>query len=383
MTTSEKPRPALLEFSKDKTKNDMIMRIVSPITPHFVSLDMRDTLKISEVIRLQQNELIALGNYEKRTSPSNQTPSQTPMLGNWSDTADFKTASSSAVGENDVLSEQKRDAQETSVNSTNSNDTSNGNYTTDNNLTDNNKPAIEIDCDSENESVNDSGNDANGNSSDSSDSSPLEGGELERISSALQSKKLKRNNAPGPLRISPKAFNASMAPAINLAPMRPLYGPHALRRAPVRYVYPSMGYLPPTAVHYMPTPVRRNGLMPERVAKPRLPRGLASRRRKPVLDVFEGQVAKLAPMPSQPPSAQLEKFDVSHSDNEAATQEEMEEMEMKRKRANSALKGSILFNDESAFNFTLFQGNESSAKKKFLEVCETTWDKYMASSTGA
>ncbi|OBA24297.1 hypothetical protein METBIDRAFT_10448 [Metschnikowia bicuspidata var. bicuspidata NRRL YB-4993] len=301
------------------------------------------------------------------------------MSSNWSDVPSAKTASSStADGEADLKSNAiSKQTTEITPNET----PKNGNYTTDTSLGTEHQQVIEIDCDelSDTESV-----DCEHENGALYESSPLEGSELERIASSLTRKTLKRNNAPGPLRISPKVHAGSTAPAINSAPMRSLYGPQALRRVPVRYLYPAMGHFPQTAVHYMPTPIRRTtGAGSERVAKPRLPRAMSARRRKPVLDVFEGQVAKLAPMPAQPPSAQIEHFDVGHSDEEKATQDEMDEMEIKRRRTTSALRGTISFNEESAFKFTIFQGNESNAKKKFLEVCETTWDKYMANSTGS
>ncbi|GEQ72318.1 hypothetical protein JCM33374_g6005 [Metschnikowia sp. JCM 33374] len=355
----------------------MIMRIVSPITPQFVNPDMRDTLKISEVIRLQQNELIAAGKYDKKP-PS-------PASSNWSDGPSIKTATNSAI---DGDSEHRPNAASQSPTRTENGsqngsgndpapqgDEVNGTNSPGNTLKENPDVGqiVEIDCDSD--SI----------VSEGQNSSPVDDVEFSRMSGAFTRKTLKRNNAPGPLRMSPKSQAATMGPTINSAPMRSIYGPpYAMRRAPVRYIYPTMAHMPQTAVHYVPTPIRRNvALPPDRISKPRSPRALSARRRKPVLDVFEGQVAKLAPMPSQPPSAQKEEFEISHSDDEKATQEEMEEMELKRKRAMSALKGSISFNDESAFNFTIFQGNEHNAKKKFLEICETTWDKYMGEPIGS
>lgn len=364
MSVGKKPRPSLLVLSNDKAKSDMIMKIVSPITPQFVNLDMRDTLKISEVIRLQQNELIASGKYEQNRSPR-RSMGHTPVSTNWLDASPLRVGglgekSVTKPGENVVSvlagGESSEDAAKLSTANTS---------------------PIEIDAE-----FGDEGLDL-GHESAGSEGSLIDDSELMRLSSALSRKTLKRNNAPGPLRISPKAYAANMAPMINSAPMRSMYGVHPLRRAPVRYFYPAMGHVPQTAMHYMPTPIRRTmAVGPDRISKPRLPRAVSARRRKPVLDVFEGQVAKLAPMPSQPPSAQLEHFDVSHSDEEKATQEEMEEMEIKRKGVDTSLKGSISFNDESAFKFTIFQGNESNAKKKFMEICETTWDKYMDNSTG-
>ncbi|KAF5211784.1 hypothetical protein EJF18_20804 [Clavispora lusitaniae] len=190
-------------------------------------------------------------------------------------------------------------------------------------------------------------------SSDSNDTSVAHtsnsNGEFARTSS-LARKRLRRDKAPRPLRLVPGA----PSPIVKSAPMRSFYG--------FRRVVPM---IPPySAVHLVPPltgPVRR-------VAKTAAPR------RSTVQDVFRGAVTMAAPIQAQPLSAQREHFD----DRTEPSPEEMAEMDRKRtdsRESDVAVRGTIAFNDDGAFNFKIY--NDADAKRVFMEVCEKTWDKYV------
>ena len=174
-------------------------------------------------------------------------------------------------------------------------------------------------------------------------------GEFARTSS-LARKRLRRDKAPRPLRLVPGA----PPPIVKSAPMRSFYG--------FRRVVPM---IPPySAVHLVPPltgPVRR-------VAKTAAPR------RSTVQDVFRGAVTMAAPIQAQPLLAQREHFD----DRTEPLPEEMAEMDRKRtdsRESDVAVRGTIAFNDDGAFNFKIY--NDADAKRVFMEVCEKTWDKYV------
>lgn len=174
-------------------------------------------------------------------------------------------------------------------------------------------------------------------------------GEFARTSS-LARKRLRRDKAPRPLRLVPGA----PSPIVKSAPMRSFYG--------FRRVVPM---IPPySAVHLVPPltgPVRR-------VAKTAAPR------RSTVQDVFRGAVTMAAPIQAQPLLAQREHFD----DRTEPLPEEMAEMDRKRtdsRESDVAVRGTIAFNDDGAFNFKIY--NDADAKRVFMEVCEKTWDKYV------
>lgn len=323
---TNKRRPPQLMVSHDKANSDAILRIVSPIAPLMMTGEMRNTLRLSQMVRAQQNNLIAAGQYKE------------PASG----------ASSAA---NDSSEDDASDAK----------DAMDG---------DAKAPEAHGIDDSADTTAPERSDDADDRASGGSlAESPELSAEFVRLTNTLALKKLKRKHAPGPLLISP-ASQARVAPSISSAPMRTVYGYYPQKRVPVRYVYPmysAVPYVQPVVL----TPLRRN--IPTSARE----RGRVHARRRPVLDVFPGDVTKAAPMPSQPPSAHVEYFDDRDDDNLVATEEEMREMERKRE-ASDALLGSITFNDESAFNFKIFRSKEGDAKRKFMKICETTWDEFMA-----
>lgn len=370
MSPTEKHRPPPLSVCNDKEKSDMILRIVSPIAPQFVSHDLRHTLRLSESIRNQQNNLIASGHYEKSLASSDSNSSASLMLNGSSGGLDSNTTPSHTATEGSSV---EREAEPRSSLSWA------GKSDTDHDLAKKpDVPIIEVDS----EEVKD--HQMQGASPNSGGTYYSDSSEFNRIANAMSRKKLKRDNPPGDLKLLPSRLNnVRQTPLIRSAPLRPstTAAPYGMQRwVPVRYVYPPLPPMPHSAMQYVHTPSRRSmpGHQERRASRVRLPPRNSLVRRKPVLDVFQGDAVKFAPLPSQPPSAQLETFDEKHDDNEEATEEEIQEMETKRKMANPVLKGSICFNDTSAFNFKIFKGNELLAKEKFLKICETTWNEYVA-----
>lgn len=338
---TKKHRPPLLVVSNDKAKSDLILRIVSPITPLMMTGEMRNTLRLSEMVRLQQNNLIASGHYEKKDSASVKS-SASEERDNDADEEDVED-DSAEIGNPDSIREAE--AGEAEAGAT--------------------KDAVP------NEGAEEAAKEAVANPEaekeqrDSLGESPV-GEEFERMTGAMLRKKLKRDNAPGPLHFSPGA--RPTAPAINSAPMRSYYSGYPQKRMPVRYVYHPVPY----SAMLVQTPLRRSMPM---LAIP-APRKGPVRRRKPVLDVFHGDISRTAPMSSQPPSAHVERFDDLDEDHLVATEEEMKEMEQKREASSNLMHGTITFNDLAAFNFKIYKGKLPDAKEKFMKICETTWDEY-------
>lgn len=426
----ENHRPPLLQPT-DSYNSLAIAQIVSPIVPLKMSEDMRQTLRISEAIRQQQSQLIALSNSEKRESPlplrssdlattgesdaSHETPDMSPTLAVRKKSLNLIESVKTEIKETDKSENTKET--EKSEKSEKSHDTT-GNSTVNTIL---NGPAEDVEmADSEPSAASVHG---------SAQNSPT----FDRLALLFGRKKLKRDRAPGPLQIPNHA--RGVAPAINSAPIRTYYtgfpanaytiptgypgrGPHPVRMAAgphgnmanmgnmgnmggvasvasvasVAPVAPLSGasmmprrvmrpFVQPVAypnVHVVQTPLRRNIpiVYERRVAKAR-----GKERRKPVLDVFSNDLTREAPMNSQPPSAQREYFELPEEDRSNATEEEMKEMESKRQDLATIL-GTIQFNEEAAFNFKIFPGRETDAKEKFMKVCETTWDQYVLQSEG-
>lgn len=373
-----------------------IAQIVSPIVPLKMSEEMRNTLRISESIRQQQTHLIAASNLENKES---LLPAKSA--------SDLATNAESDTS-SDHQQEPHGDRQGESSNETpeTSPIVDRGNTPT---------PATSEDATGPKES----------NSSETSEQAPArlcspaseqELASFDRLALSFGRKKLKRDRAPGPLQIP--NHGRGISPAINSAPIRTYYtgftttngyniptgypgrgghaghglvGPIGAGGAVARLQgpIPAAGplgqprrvqmrpFLQPVSypnVHVVQTPLRRTIpiVYERRVAKPR-----GKERRKPVLDVFLNDVTKEAPMHSQPPSAQREYFEGHEDDRSNATEEEMREMESKR-QAHSAVQGTISFNNESAFNFKIFAGRDQDAKEKFMKMCETTWEQYVA-----
>lgn len=119
-------------------------------------------------------------------------------------------------------------------------------------------------------------------------------------------------------------------------------------------------------------------------------------KKKPVMDVFVNDLVKVAPMISQPPSAQL-----CYLAETPLTPEEPEERKepmaqvvtvpptnfpprpqptlpgIEQKHSNS-LKGKFILNDSDVFNFMIYNSSSENSKKNFLAICETVWDKFHA-----
>lgn len=384
----EKHRPPQLA-STSSYNSLAIARMVSPIVPLMMSEDMRNTYRISQYIRQQQTDLITATILDTKVTDSpaklaaeasecgntsSETSKQASGVGS-STSADSSGSTTSANGESVVSVEAAGSASHINVLPARYNPETRSNAS----------PHPE---------------------SDSANSDPELGGEYDRITSSISRKKLRRDKAPGPLQIPGHANR--FPPAINSAPIRTYHpgipghntyniptgypgrtvhaghggyggaggasgaaGYYQPRRVPMRHYLQPMPY---SAVQEVQTPLRRSNpvVYERRLVRPRM-----KERRKPVQDVFLGDVTKEAPMNSQPPSAQREHFDNHEDDRTDATDEEMREMESKR-QAYSRVQGTISFNDESAFNFKIFRGREHDAKAKFIRICETTWDQYMA-----
>ncbi|SGZ58270.1 CIC11C00000001604 [Sungouiella intermedia] len=424
--TREKHRPPRLQ-STASYRSLAIARIVSPIAPQMMSEEMRNTFRISQSIRQQQTNLIATtqdkGNSDATGGIDHDTDDRLEDADDASSNGSASRAPDSEPVTADAVSHDGEATSGTgSVGSANSAVSSTSQSTapsagSDTAATFNYSPQKGLSPS------------ASTRSTGVPDISILdtESGEFDRITSALSKKKLKRDRAPGPLRIPGHA--RGITPVINSAPIRTYYSavsgyngyaipsgyPGRTHAGHVGYVAGSTGPVGPnmgpvgavgtvayagtpvsmtTPGHYQPRrmPVRlflQPVPIPVQVVQTPMRRSIPAayerktvkargkERRKPVQDVFLGDVKREAPMTSQPPSAQQEYFEDHDDDRTDATEEEMREMESKR-RANSIVGGSIVFNDESAFNFKIFGERDEDAKTKFMKVCETTWDQYMA-----
>lgn len=438
-TLTAKRRPPLLELSNQATA-DLLVRIVSPIVPLQVPDELRDTLRLSNSIREQQNTLIAqksalprapdtqnaapdavpapdvvpapdlaksTNSNEDSEQPTKETTGSDTRASSHAPAPDSVTISAVESGPHDVsgpnsVSESTRSPHlaphSHSASRSVSPDkgraspqripkvpsplrgpaVSHSNFNTPiPPATFATKPAglgapfaaktlltcptfaatIPLSSDTAMANLHSNGNlDSNASLDSSLDSNDTlvahtsnSNGEFARTSS-LARKRLRRDKAPRPLRLVPGA----PPPIVKSAPMRSFYG--------FRRVVPM---IPPySAVHLVPPltgPVRR-------VAKTAAPR------RSTVQDVFRGAVTMAAPIQAQPLLAQREHFD----DRTEPLPEEMAEMDRKRtdsRESDVAVRGTIAFNDDGAFNFKIY--NDADAKRVFMEVCEKTWDKYV------
>lgn len=186
---------------------------------------------------------------------------------------------------------------------------------------------------------------------------------------------LKRQKVPAPLNLSKPKF-APAGPATGYALQ---YHPHSFGPAtavdgallaPMRSQFPKFRARP---IYHRPgarvpvTPVPYCRMVP--AARPNVPQirvrsaGGAPptpHPKPPVQDVFRGAVAQAAPLPLQPPLAQIERFGLAE------------------KPDDSPVHGSISFNDSQTFTFKMLRPNllQEEKKRKFLQICETVWDRW-------
>lgn len=428
MPLTQKHRPPHLDTAASHTL--AIARIVSPVASLLMSEDMRNTFRISQSIRQQQTDLIAAA--QERVASERNKGDENGKEGDEKERDDDGKEHDDKYEIDDNLDEEGGNA---SVHSDSGNGASNANSGSADSATFASSAASgasgvshsatsatsQSSPGSRSSAPTNESSSKSDNSASPSGASPGQGPgprmldrenfEFDRMSAALSLKKLKRDRAPAPLRIPGHAGGVS--PAINSAPMRTYYsgipsytgysvpigflgrnhGGHGPignfgvasslnlasagyfqpRRMPVRqFVQPG-----PYPMLVVQTPLRRN-IPSAYERKPIRPRG--KDRRKPVQDVFLGDVKREAPMTSQPPSAQQEYFDNHEDDRTDATDEEMREMESKR-LANALVEGTISFDEQSAFNFKIFGERDHDAKSKFMKMCETTWDQYMTRQT--
>lgn len=371
----EKHRPPQLA----PTPNSLAAaRIVSPIVPLLMSEEMQKTLRDSQSIRQQQTQLIADANTGSRPGVAGG-----PKLLPDSESGQELAPQS---GHNSNASSVENSAQTSSQNSPLQKSSGT-------------PPTLGA---SSGRSVHEQpettvlgAHQPSGSLSSDTDQDP----EYDRISSSTIRKKLKRDRAPGPLQLP--GYAPGLTPTITSAPIRTIYSGHTWpsytgkvgpggpsgpghvvpayflpRRIPMRAWVPLVPY---SAVQMGSHTPGRRVAVPVQTFPERRPSKGRRDRRKPVQDVFVGAVTKEAPMNSQPPSAQRERFDNQDDDRSEATEEEMREMERKR-QAHSMVQGTISFNNESAFNFKLFRLADDDAKEKFLKMCEATWNQYTGQS---
>lgn len=348
-----KPQTVLVP-SNESSK--LVSRIVSPLAAQFANLDIRQTLAASDVIRLQQHDLITSSNKDKKPPSSTSTGS---LDYPFNSPASSSNTDPSPLGSSVAKKSKAQPATAATAVSPIREQTSNLSTVS-------SKPPLEIVTDTtpkettivDDESVTLSNEE-----------------EIQRMAEVFSLKRLKRNFAPKPLRISSRHLQQRLSPVINSAPMRPVFAQYPVSRMPVRYVYPAVPSMPvmPHPYQYTYTPVKRTRqATTDRSVRQKLPRNSQAFRKKPVLDVFQNEATRVAPMPSQPPSAHREHFeDISRSP---------ERHSRLSSDASATLQGNISFNDESTFNFKIFKANDEAAKQKFIKICETTWDTYFSNS---
>ncbi|WPK23039.1 hypothetical protein PUMCH_000263 [Australozyma saopauloensis] len=108
--------------------------------------------------------------------------------------------------------------------------------------------------------------------------------------------------------------------------------------------------------------------------------------KQPVSDVFIDEQIKAAPMVSQPPSAQLDyvtEVPAPHKEPDEAVNDPEESQDDEAQDPNTMLQGSIMFKDSDVFNFMIFNGSEDNAKKNFMNICETVWDRLQELMNGS
>lgn len=314
-----KRRPPELHLG-NSAPADILVRIVSPIVPLHMSSEMRNTLRLSHNIRAEQTSLIAQNSALPSDGEIRSLPRKQSPLQEQSPLQQSLAPGEqpTKVLEFEPHNEPHNAAKDKFSPSGHSLENEHSSL----------EPAQEV------------GSAPHSPAGSSSDSDFVRASEL-------ASKRLRRAKAPRPLRLLPGAS----APVIKSAPMRSLYGFRRVR--PVRPVYP-----PYSAVHWM---LPRAGPVRRVVKTP----AAAAPRRNVVQDVFHGAVTMAAPMNAQPLLAQRDRFDLEPE---------------RAERPDAPVRGTITLNDEAAFNFKIYNGED--AKRVFLEVCEKTWDEHMAVKAG-
>lgn len=120
-------------------------------------------------------------------------------------------------------------------------------------------------------------------------------------------------------------------------------------------------------------------------------------KKQPVLDVFINDAVRVAPMISQPPSAQLcylteapepPRTQPSGPSSQTAPQPPNTLQPGSSKLLPNApplpqpskpcdvLHGSLYFKDTDAFNFLIYRESAKDSKKNFMKICEMAWDTY-------
>ncbi|CCE79217.1 Piso0_001268 [Millerozyma farinosa CBS 7064] len=283
--------------------------------------------------------------------------------------------------------------------------------------------------------------------------------EMDKLATPLSLKRLKRNNVPHPLRMTGDAAALPIQSAPIRKPSAPFtpnvarkrYEPYQIhvqhrggapRNYPPsrRYMYMAPSFTPGAAPHphykfshvipytssnaYFPPGVR-SGFATHHAASAHPPSATfgqmpSAQRQSPkystVTDVYHGDYVAVAPLASQPLTAQREFFDSPKSgapgddhssprknestspnnkdDNDVESNAiDIEEEAYGSDRTQEVkVFGSINLNGDSEFNFKIFHPSSSSTdsspngdrvlsreKEKFLKICETSWDEYVNS----
>lgn len=195
--------------------------------------------------------------------------------------------------------------------------------------------------------------------------------------------------------------------------MRP--APGAPIHLPYMYqVAPTTPYPPPRRVRMVPYGPNYPRSRPGAGAPP--PPGATTKTPKAknlsVTDVYHGDFTKAAPLQSQPLSAQKEHFERGRDDDRMpVSDDEIREMQEKYRDSGAAepeaaaideyderqngstgksdIFGSLNLMNESVFNFRIFSAVEDDReddrrlrdKDRFLKICETSWDEFVAGRT--
>lgn len=120
-------------------------------------------------------------------------------------------------------------------------------------------------------------------------------------------------------------------------------------------------------------------------------------KKQPVLDVFIDDAIKVAPMISQPPSAQLCYVtetpespnphtygmcpkSAPHAQRASQIQPVLKPPPPPPSKPSDVLHGSLYFKDTDAFNFLIYKESAKDSKKNFMRICEMAWDAYHTKS---
>lgn len=401
----ERPRPKSLNLKDTKNSNsDLALRIVSPGLPP-LNKEMQSTVVISQKIQQQQKNLIAARHGKNVRSAEEEEEEDISRNDSESENSDteplrgsVKSSSSFEMSKSTGYNNKSRD----------------------------------------------------GNTAETSGKEDFD--EMDSKSASMSPKRLKREKIPSRLNISLSgnmgSTGYSSTPLIQSAPIRALnkfpipvnMNPHARRRyvsTPQYQITPNQQSSP----YVMPMQRRQYVLVPlsqtyspvlstheetkyedERVSLPvianngkhqalkthsKLDTKVAKGKQITVTDVYQGDYTKIAPLTSQPLSAQKDYFDKNSrlidEDRSPVTDSEVKEMQEKYKgdavnehyvktpvNDSNEIFGSINIMNEN-FNFRIFNqsGDEEESKlesgmddfvkekKKFMKVCERTWDEFI------